>query len=92
MAKVPSEQETRKNLRGWAKKYGCLGEFDKLMKYWDTLLANAKTTHEYRILQVAAVKAVESFFGLPCEYLLNNMPAEDFVKERNDDKDIIIKK
>ena len=59
--KVPNEKDTRANLLGWAKKYGCFEDLQKLFAQYDDWLKSAKTIEEKRAIATLGVLAVEKF-------------------------------
>jgi hypothetical protein len=62
----PTEKETRNNLIGWARKYGCEADLMKIFNRYDVLLKHAKSQEEYKLIQVMGIKEIEQFFGSKC--------------------------
>lgn len=58
-----SEQETRKQLLGWARKYGAEQQLLAIFNRYDDLLKGAKTPEERESISVMANVEVYQFFG-----------------------------
>ena len=61
--KTPTEKETRANLLGWARQFGCEAEYLKLMATYDELIKHAKTDDERRALAALAIADINKFFA-----------------------------
>lgn len=63
MAKTPSEKESRENLLGWARKYGCEAELQKIFTRYDDLLKGAKTKEERDAISMMGNIELHAFYG-----------------------------
>jgi hypothetical protein len=63
MSKPMNEKDSRAQLIGWARKYGCEEDLLKLFARYDTLLRNCKNDEERKAIQAMAVMEVNQFFG-----------------------------
>lgn len=61
---VQSEKETRKNLIGWARKYGADADLMKLFARYDELLKHCKSNEERKSIQTMAIMEINKFFGM----------------------------
>jgi hypothetical protein len=82
--KTPSEKQTRDNLMGWAKKYGCTEELMKIFAKYDEWIAHAKSEDEKKALQAMGVMEVEQFFTgkkqMVSDLLVNYTPINEYGK------------
>ncbi len=60
--KAMSEKETRKELIGWARKYGAESQLLKLFTRYDDLLKDCKTEEDRKAIQAMGVLEINSFF------------------------------
>lgn len=57
------EKQTREQLLGWCRKYGCEAELLAIFARYDDALKGCKTTEEQKAVQAMGVMEVNRFFG-----------------------------
>jgi hypothetical protein len=60
---VPNEKETRKNLLGWARKYGCEADILRIFNRYDMLLKECKTPEERKAISTMGILELHQFFN-----------------------------
>jgi hypothetical protein len=60
--KVKSEKESREELIGWARRFGCEADLLKIFARYDELLKTCKTKEERQAIQAMGVLEVNAFF------------------------------
>jgi hypothetical protein len=63
MSKVPNEKESRAQLIGWARKYGCEADLLKIFKRYDELVKNCKSEEERKAIAAMGALEIHNFFG-----------------------------
>jgi|ERR1700722_8665881 len=61
--KIPGEKESREQLIGWARKYGCEAELLKIFARYDDLLKGCKTPEERKAVATMGIVEIHNFFG-----------------------------
>lgn len=60
--KPPTEQESRKNLIGWARLYGAEEQLLKVFARYDELLKHCKTQEERSAIQAMGILEIDEVF------------------------------
>ena len=63
MSKIMPEAETRDQLYGWSKKYGCYEDLKKLFDRYDKAMKGCKTNEELKAIQAMGIMELNQFFG-----------------------------
>jgi SspJ family small acid-soluble spore protein len=63
MAKVLSEEQSRDQILGWCRKYGCEEQALKIFSRYDDLLKGAKTREEREAIQIMGNCELHDLFG-----------------------------
>ena len=63
MGKIASEKQSRTQLIGWARKYGCEAELLKIFNRYDDALKGCKSNEEIKVIQAMGIIEINNFFG-----------------------------
>ena len=85
--KVPTEQETRENLLGWARKNGAEHDLLVIFSRFDDALKGCKTPQERQAISAMGIVEIQQFFSGRNitkddfkNVLLNGVPANQILK------------